>query len=250
MKHVRLEDLTWVDIGEAIDSGFTTVVFGLGSSEQHGPHLPEKTDSLLADIITNRVARKLGNALQAPTIRVGCSDHHLDFPGTISLKSSTLKEIISDYISSLVKHGFTSIVLIPFHGGNFKPTAEAITELDPKYPDVKIFGITDVNEFITELVKPSLKSGLSREEAGIHAGENETSMVLAIESDFVRLDRFTPGFIGSLGETEKNRLFNDGLISLTDLGVLGDPSTATAEKGEIYLQNIIDYLVKEIKARL
>ncbi|NHJ01370.1 MAG: creatininase family protein [Candidatus Heimdallarchaeota archaeon] len=250
MDSIRLEDLTWVDIGKKIQSGYKTVVFGLGSSEQHGPHLPEKTDSLLAETITNRVALKLENALQAPTIRIGCSDHHLDFPGTISLKSSTLKAVITDYIISLVNHRFTKIILIPFHGGNFKPTADAIAELAPKYPNVKILGITDLDKFVTELIRPSIDTGLSKEEAGIHAGENETSMVLATESKFVRKDRFTEGFLGELGKEEINKLFKDGLISLTDIGVLGDPRSATAEKGEIYLQNIVDFLIREIQITL
>ncbi len=250
MKSVRLEDLTWVDIGKAIESGYKTVVIGLGSSEQHGPHLPEKTDSLLAEVIANQVALKLGNTLQAPTIQVGCSDHHLDFPGTISLRSSTLKEIIRDYISSLVKHGFSNIVLIPFHGGNFKPTEEIAETLNSEYPNISIFGITDVNEFIAELVRPSLKYGLSKEEAGIHAGETETSMVLAAEKAFVREDRFTKGFLNSLGPPEIEKLFNVGLKSITDIGVLGDPRSASAARGKLYIDNIVQYLVKKINSQL
>jgi len=81
-----MEELPWPEIKQAIDSGYTTAVFAVGSTEQHGPHLPEMTEARIGDDVGERVARKLGHALQAKTIDVGVSDHHLMFAGTISLK--------------------------------------------------------------------------------------------------------------------------------------------------------------------
>jgi creatinine amidohydrolase len=77
MATVRMSDMTRVDIQKALDRGFDTVVFAVGSNEQHGPHLPTCTDSLIGDVLANKVTRKLGKALQAPTINVGCSEHHM-----------------------------------------------------------------------------------------------------------------------------------------------------------------------------
>ena len=85
MVKVRMSEMTRVDIQKALDGGFGTVVFAVGSNEQHGPHLPTCTDSLIGDAMVNKVAVRLGKALQAPSINVGCSDPHMVFPGAISL---------------------------------------------------------------------------------------------------------------------------------------------------------------------
>jgi creatinine amidohydrolase len=106
MKTIKMEDMNWPDIQKAIDEGYTTVVVGIGSIEQHGPHLPTKTDTLIGDMLALRFALKWGNALQARTVPVGCSEHHLAFPGTISLKAPTLKAIKADYTESIAKQGF------------------------------------------------------------------------------------------------------------------------------------------------
>ena len=103
MRTIRMEDMNSYDIKEAINNGFTTAVFAIGSTEQHGHHLPTKTDTMIGDALAFRVAQELENALQAPTIRPGCSEHHMAFAGTISLRQSTLKSIIYDYVGSLKK---------------------------------------------------------------------------------------------------------------------------------------------------
>ena len=126
MRTVRIEDMNSYDIKEAIHKGYTTAVFAIGSTEQHGHHLPTKTDTMIGDALAFRVAQELENALQAPTIRPGCSEHHIAFAGTISLRQTTLKSIIYDYVGSLKKSGFTTIILLPSHGGNFTTVQEAI----------------------------------------------------------------------------------------------------------------------------
>jgi creatinine amidohydrolase len=75
-----MSEMARVDIQKALDRGFSTVVFAVGSNEQHGPHLPTCTNSLIGDVLANKVAAKLGKALQAPSINVGCSDHDMMFP--------------------------------------------------------------------------------------------------------------------------------------------------------------------------
>jgi creatinine amidohydrolase len=124
-----MSEMTRVDIEKALERGFRTVVFAVGSNEQHGPHLPTCTDSLEGDVLVNKVVGKLGRALQAPSINVGCSDAHMVFPGAISLRSETLKSLIHDYCVSLAKQGFRNIVIFPSHGGNSSVVRE-VTE-DP-----------------------------------------------------------------------------------------------------------------------
>lgn len=250
LKNIRMEEMNWLDIGEAIQKGFTTVVIGVGSTEQHGPHLPTHTDAIIADTLTYRIALKLGNALQAQTIRVGCSDHHLSFPGTISLKRETLKAIIYDYVRSLSKHGFQTIIFIPTHGGNFESTQEAIEELQSKYPELKLIGCMDVWRFVTIEWQIATEFGISNEEAGAHAGEVETSQILAISKNQVREERFKPGYIGPLGEETSKLVFEKGISALSEIGVIGNPTHADIKRGKIYLEKLVDYLVEDIKELL
>ncbi|UCD02116.1 MAG: creatininase family protein [Promethearchaeota archaeon] len=250
MKNIRMEEMNWLDIGEAVQKGFTTVVIGIGSTEQHGPHLPTHTDTIIADFLANRIALKLGNALQAQTIRIGCSDHHLSFPGTISLKNETLKAIIYDYVRSLSKHSFKTIIFIPTHGGNFKPTEEAIEESQSKYPELKIIGYTDAWEFVRIEWQIATEFGINNEDAGAHAGEVETSQILAIAKNQVRKERFKSGYVGPLGEDTSKIVFEKGISALSEIGVIGDPTHANIKRGRIYLEKLIDSLVEDIKELL
>ena len=245
-----MEEMNWVDIKEAINGGFKTVIIGVGSTEQHGPHLPTQTDALIADVIVNLIAQKLKNALQAQTIRVGCSDHHLAFPGTISLQKSTLKAIIHDYVESLQKHGFDIIIFIPTHGGNFNPLKEAVEEAQEKHPKIKIFGFTDLMGFVDAEDKIAAEFNITKEVAGAHAGEVETSQILALAENLVKRERFQPGYLGVLGEEEVEMLFKKGMPSLTEIGVIGDPTKASKKRGKVYIERIVEFLTDEIKKNL
>ena len=246
MKTVRMEQMTWPEIKEAITSGFTTAVFAVGSTEQHGPHLPTMTDARIGDDLAERIAKKLGHALQARTIDVGLSEHHLAFAGTISLKAETLLLILRDYVDSLVHHGFTRIVIIPSHGGNFATVKQAIETARKNHPKVEVTGFTDLLALTAFLEKTSSQHGVTAGEAGAHSGENETSMMLALEPDLVAADRFAPGYIGPLGEAEMKLIFEKGMPALTANGVLGDPRRASAEKGEDYLEQWAEFIMSKI----
>jgi len=250
MKTICMEDMNWPDIREALQDGFTTAVVAIGSTEQHGPHLPTKTDTLIGDLIAHGVALKLGDALQAKTVCVGCSEHHLAFPGTISIEASTLKAIISDYTNSLVRQGFKTIIYLPSHGGNFASVKEAIEEQQKKFPEQKIIGYTDLMSFMNYLLDISAEFGITKEEAGAHAGENETSFMLAFAEELVRRDRFAPGYLGPLGEKEVKIILERGMPALSEKGVLGDPTKASAERGKVYLEKLVDFLVEEIRKQL
>ena len=92
-----LERLTSPDIAAALTAGKTTIIVPAGAVEQHGPHLPLLVDAEHGTRLGLEVAQRLGNALVAPTIRIGCSERHMVFPGTISLKPETLKAELHDY---------------------------------------------------------------------------------------------------------------------------------------------------------
>jgi creatinine amidohydrolase len=249
MKTIRMEQMTWPQIKGAIESGFTTAVFAVGSTEQHGPHLPTMTDARIGEDLVERAARKLGHALQARTIDVGLSDHHLAFAGTISLKPETLLLIIRDYVDSLARHGFRHIVVIPIHGGNFATVRQAIDEARKAHPEIDVTGFTDMPGLMDTLYRMSAKYGISAEEAGGHAGESETSMMMALEPGLVAVDRFAPGYLGPFGEAETKLMMEKGMSALTANGILGDPRTASAEKGEAYLERLADFVVSKIGSK-
>jgi creatinine amidohydrolase len=244
-----MEEMAWPDIKAAIERGFTTVVVGVGSTEQHGPHLPTMTDARIGDEVAHRVALKLGNALQARTIDVGVSEHHLAFAGTLSFKPETLKMILRDYVDSLVHHGFTCIVFLPSHGGNFVTVQKAIEEAREAHPGVEVTGYTDLFGLTGFLNAASAEYGVSTEESGAHAGENETSMMMALEGDLVATDKFAPGYLGPTGEAELKIILEKGMPALTSNGVLGDPQKASADKGRLYLERLADFLVEDVGKR-
>ncbi len=246
MKTVRMEEMTAWAVNEAVAQGYTTAVVGVGSTEQHGPHLPTMTDTRIAEEMVHRVALKLGHALQARTIPVGISDHHLAFGGTISLQPETMKRLLLDYATSLVTCGFKQIVFLPSHGGNFGTVEQAIKESQAVHPQVKITGYTELLGFCDFLNSLSKEFGVSADESGAHAGESETSIMMALENDLVLRDKFAPGYLGPTTEKEVRIIIEQGMPALTKNGVIGDPGKASAEKGEIYLERLADFLVREI----
>ena len=243
---IRMEEMAWPDIRDAVDQGFTTAVVGIGSTEQHGPHLPTMTDARIGDEVAHRVARKLGHALQARTVAVGVSEHHLAFGGTLSLRPETLKMVLTDVVSSLARCGFRRVVLLPSHGGNFVTVQQVIDEAGETVPGVEVTGYADLMGFSSFLNGLSAELGVSAEASGAHAGENETSMMLALEPDLVHADRFASGYLGPLGEAEAKKVFEEGMTALTPNGVLGDPRGATADKGELYIERLAEMLAEAV----
>ena len=117
---VLLEELSWPEVEDALNRGVRTVVIVAASIEQHGPHLPTITDTAIGHAVGERLARKLGNALLAPVIRPACSDHHLAFPGSLSIPEEVFVETVIAYVRSLAPHGFDTFVLFSSHGGDRK----------------------------------------------------------------------------------------------------------------------------------
>ncbi len=247
MKTIRMEEMTWPAIRDAVGAGCTTAVVAVGATEQHGPHLPTMTDARIGDALAELVARKLGNALVARTIDVGISDHHLAFGGTVSLQPETLAAVLRDYVASLVRSGFRRIVFVPTHGGNFPTVQEAIDAARGAHPGIHIDGYTDLLGFAGFLNRLSEEHGVTAEASGAHAGESETSMMLALESNLVVSQRLEPGYLGPLGAAEVKRILERGMPDLTANGVLGDPRGARAERGVTYLERLAEFIVEHLE---
>jgi len=246
-RNIRMDEMTWPDIKSAMERGYTTIVVAVGSTEQHGPHLPTMTDTRIGDDVAHRVAMKLGHTLQASTISVGCSKHHLGFPGTISLRDETLRMIILDYVDCLISGGFKRIVVLPMHGGNFPIVEETLKEAQTVHQGIEIIGVTDLTKLLDCLNAASAEFGIKPNESGAHAGESETSIMMALEKDLVIKDRLAPGYVGLTGEREFGIIREQGMQALTKSGVHGDPRKASADKGEAYLNRLTEFLLQEIK---
>jgi creatinine amidohydrolase len=247
MKTIRMEEMNWPDVRGAIASGYDTAVVAVSSTEQHGPHLPTMTDTRIGDALAHRFALKLGNALQARTIPVGVSEHHLAFGATISLKPETLKLVIRDYVDSLARDGFRRVIFLPCHGGNFVPIAQAVEDARKAHPEMEIAAYTDMATFFRFCSETSAELGIAAEESGAHAGELETSVMMALEPTLVAHDRLAAGYLGPFGARETQILREKGTRALTENGVLGDPTRASAERGEVYLEKVTDFWLRSIQ---
>lgn len=245
--NLLIEHLRWPQIEKLQKEGFDKVVFGVGSIEQHGPHLPLVTDTWAGLAIANHVAKKLGHTLQAPTIRPGCSEAHMEFPGSMTISPETLKHILIDYCDSLARQKFKTIIIVPSHGGNFKPTADAMPEINKRVNGVKIIAYTDLERNLSAFKKAWDKLGVAENVAGIHAGETETSFMLYTCPEMVAKDAIAPGFDKPLKAKDLELLYEKGIKSFSSNGVLGNPIGATKEKGEIYFNAYVDDVVAFVK---
>ncbi|KZN25508.1 creatinine amidohydrolase [Haladaptatus sp. R4] len=241
---VELTNCTWTDVETALDDGRRTAIVAVGSVEQHGPHLPLIMDTLAGDELARRIAEKLGDALAAPTIRPGCSGHHMEFPGTITIPATTLMDLIRAYCESLDEHGFEHIALVPTHGGNFAPVNTVAPEV-AREVDANVIELADLSNLM-ELQNEGLRAGgVEYQEDVIHAGAAETAMVLAVDEGLVRTDELE---VGHEDEISVSRLLSEGFKTITENGVLGDPREGTAEAGEEILDAIATAYAEWIEA--
>ncbi len=248
---IDLAQMTSPEIGAAIETGYTTVVFAVGSNEQHGPCLPVSTDTVLGDTLALSVAESLGDALKAPTINVGCSEHHMRFPGTITLSRETLQRVVGEYVDSLSKHGFKRIVVLPSHGGNFGPLREIDEGLRRSHPGVKVVVYSDLQGFVEVLMGTSGRLGVSPEASGAHAGESEVSMMMWVKGGLVREECIPDagGYMGEFDEETAQRIFDHGIGALSPIGVLGDPGGASGEHGRAYVEDLTSAMVEHINSQ-
>ena len=222
-----LADLTWTEVRELAPQ-VRVVLLPVGSCEQHGHGMALATDITLATAVCREVSRRLYPAvLVAPPLPWGLSDHHLGFPGTISLHPETFYAVIRDVITSLLGHGFRRFLLVNGHGGNI-----ALDDV----VCVRLRRETDV-DFVAALTYFLL----SPEPVG-HAGEVEASYALALAPELVKPARLTPGQpVGGLPDLAP-AVVPWAFHEMTRTGNLGDPTQATAEQGRALLAPMLDRL--------
>ena len=246
----RLAEMHWPEVRAALDAGTRTVVVGAGSMEQHGPHLPFQTDTLLGTALAEAVAARLGNVIVGPTIPFGVSEHHMAFPGTITLDTPTFKAVVRQYVESMAHHGFQTVVVLPSHGGNFGPLKELLDETGGRIGGARYLPYTDLMAFMRPMVAVGERDGISAAVGGAHAGEAETSLVLSQRPELVLMDQAAEGFVGTFDEAASRTVFERGMTALTQNGILGDARPAQAERGTRYLDAMADMLAEYVRERL
>ena len=212
------------------------VVLPLAAIEQHGPHLAVETDTRIATIFCQATDQLVGdNALFLPVMAYGCSAHHMSFPGTLSLKHDTWLRIVDDVASSVFQQGFKTFVLFNAHGGNQAVGQLALERLGEQYPDKNIAMVTWW-KLDSKLLMELSQTG----SGGVgHAGEFETSIMLALASDSVRQERIPenltnrptyPWAEGDMLRGSEATYFRK-VEEMAPNGVYGEPSAANTRLG-------------------
>ena len=234
---VRLAELRWPEVRARLDAGWTTVILPLGSTEQHGPHLPLSVDSEIAGRLAEAVAGRLGRCLVAPVVVLGCSAHHLGFPGSMSLSQETLARLIVESCESLGRHGFRRVLVVSGHAGNVPAMRQAVQTLGA--PDgFAVDAFVDWGRYREPLYAVGAAAGMTPDRVGSHAGHYETSLMLRMRPDLVRMAEARAGFIGAPADAGA-RLRASGMQALSEIGVIGDPRRASAEIGDRYFEAMV-----------
>ena len=243
LTELRLERLTWREIAEALDAGYTSVILACGAIEQHGPHLPLFVDAEHAERLALEVANRLRGTLVAPTIRIGHSPHHMAFAGTLSLSRPTLEAVYRDCCVSLAKHGFRKVLCFSAHGGNFAPLKAMQPGLEAAVaPNCRVFVFSDFDRFLEtwrDVVEEHTGKGAA---VGGHADVAETSVLATMHPDLVRWDKLEPGLTGGLNSDVVQDALARGFDAVTPNGVLGDPRGANADLGRECIAAVADML--------
>jgi creatinine amidohydrolase len=239
---LEIQYLTWEDVRDRLAAGYRTVVFAVGATEQHGPQLPIGTDDLRGTAAARLVAEELGNTLVAPTIRPGHSPEMMDFPGTITLRDSTLAAIIVDYCTSLVAHGFETLVVMSAHGGN-----NAIIQM-AAYEAQQAVGKRAVVIPITDFIG-YYDSGYDKHKEGYHGGRMETSFMLSLAPELVHMDRVKE-WTNPVSREIKDvgaLLRLAGIKHFAPYGAPGHAAAADAKVGEEALRQIARNMADQVR---
>jgi creatinine amidohydrolase len=242
---VRLHTRTWPAVRELLDDD-PVIIVPIGALEQHGPHLPLETDFRMADTVAELAAQRASEAgtptLVTPPIWSGFSPHHMDFQGTVTLRSTTLQAVIRDVAVSLWHHGFRKILFLNGHGGNANLLGGVVQAL--RFEEGVRVAAASYWSFVVDRIGDWRHSG----PGGIdHACEMEMSLMLHVRPEHAQAEAATDGTWFPKSRFLTGDLAIGAPVSvawsfteLSDDGTLGDPLKASADRGAELLEMIVD----------
>ena len=243
--------LTWTEIEQMPNKENVVIIQPIGAIEQHGPHLPIAVDSAISLGVLGKALEQLELDIPAyalPCLYYGKSNEHDGFPGTITLSATTLLSVIKEMAASIYRAGFRKLVLMNSHGGQPQIMEIAARDLHQEYPDFAIFPL------FTWRVPNTAGDLLTEQEKkyGIHAGDAETSIMLALLPEQVKMNlavkEYPQGLPqDSLLDMEGNLPFAWLTRELSSSGVMGDATTATQAKGDRILKSLAHGWVRVIR---
>ncbi|CAM8620329.1 actino_creatin, creatinine amidohydrolase family protein, mycofactocin system [Acidimicrobiia bacterium] len=214
----QLRDRTWTEMAS---DRRPFLLIPVGSCEQHGPHLPLDTDTRIAEAIAERVADGTPDVVVGPSVNFGASGEHAGFAGTLSIGSAVLHDLLVELGRSADQ--FRAVVFVNGHGGNIDAVRSSVALLHGEGRNVSAWS-------------PSIPDG------DAHAGFTETSLLLAIDPECVRVDRLGAGTIAPLRDLLPD-LRAGGVQSVSTNGILGDPREANAVAGMTLFDSLVTQLL-------
>jgi mycofactocin system creatininase family protein len=201
------------------------LIVPVGSTEQHGPHLPLGTDTDVALAVSRRLATRMPETALAPAVSYGSSGEHAGFAGTLSIGRAAIELLLLELGRSAAET-YRRIVYVSAHGGNAAPAVRAVTRLRRESRDVLLW--------------------LAGWDGDAHAGRTETGIQLRLHPDRVQIDLAGPGNVTPVKELMPE-LMAGGVLAVSPSGVLGDPTGATAAEGEALLTRLTDDLEAAVR---
>ena len=243
----ELAKLTWREVEVALELARVALV-PVGSTEQHGPHMTLETDTAIAEAFARRLGNVLGSgAILCPALPVGQSEHHLAFAGTLTLKAATLMTLVTDVVDSLARHGVKRVLLVNGHGSNvpfLDIAARNITNHSDAICAMASWWSLIPRDLLKELRESEFPGGMA------HGCELETSVLLYLRGDLVQFDKAkrdinfqaTEFFYWDLSSPSPV-FFQEWFSRYSKTGTVGDPTKATREKGEKFVQAVVERMV-------
>lgn len=238
----------WTEVKEIAQAEGSVLIVPVGSLEQHGHHMPTITDSLLCDSVAHVGAEEVGDdvpVLITPPVWTGLSPHHLNIGATVSLQLDNMMDLLEDIADTALQNKFSAILFLNGHGGNMSLISSMTKVLGPKYPDVDVLGLTYwmlLVPYIDE-IRDSDVGGFS------HGGELETSLMMHLRPELVDEEKIKVQYYEPVYDLALKDLVVPGPLAdyrpmdyYTETGVAGDPSLASAEKGEVIYDLLGDEL--------
>lgn len=232
---MRLQLMSWPEVERYLERS-VGVILPVGATEQHGPTGLIGTDAICAETLAWR-AGELTDAVVGPTLPVGMSEHHMAFPGSVTLQPTTLVRVVRDVVLSLARHGFRRVFLINGHGGNTASLEAAFFEIYAAAPSL-VDGGEEVRCLAAKWWETPAASRISRElfgdRDGDHASASEVSIAMAAHPDHVKRADLHPEVAATgrlFGPADFRRRYPDGRMG-------SHPELASVEAGTRLVENV------------